>query len=169
MTKLTREFFEQPTLKVAQELLGKKLIFQNTQALITETEAYIGQSDPACHAARGKTKRTEIMFGKAGFSYVYLIYGVYHCLNFVTEIENFPAAVLIRGVKLITSPNNHLKGPGKLCKYLGITRQNNGVDIVNSNDFHVLDSNYKPNYDTTTRMGISAGKDKLWRYVATNV
>ena len=169
MTKLTRDFFEQPTLKVAQEFLGKNLIFQSTQALITETEAYIGQDDPACHAAKGKTKRTEIMFGKAGFSYVYLIYGMYHCLNFVTEIENFPAAVLIRGVKLIDSPYTHLDGPGKLCKYLDITtKQNNGIDIVKSNDFYVMDNNYKPTYNTTARIGISVGKDKPWRYVVTN-
>jgi len=74
--RLTREFFLRDTLVVAQELLGKHLIFQNHQIMITETEAYIGIDDPACHAARGKTPRTAVMFGNAGFSYVYLIYGM---------------------------------------------------------------------------------------------
>ncbi len=163
--KLDREFFKQSTLTVAQQLLGKKLVFQNIKSYITETEAYIGQDDPACHAAKGRTKRTETMFNDAGFSYVYLIYGMYHCLNFVTESKNFPAAVLIRGVKLLDSNNICLDGPGKLCKYMGITREHNGLDIVISNDFYIEDMNYNPNFITTPRIGISKGKDKNWRYI----
>ena len=81
MSKLQQNFFEQPTLIVAQELLGKVLVFNNHQGLITETEAYIGEDDPACHAAKGRTKRTEVMYGSAGYSYVYLIYGMYYCLK----------------------------------------------------------------------------------------
>ena len=105
LTPLSREFFARDTNIVSMELLGKVLYFQGKMAIITETESYIGQDDPACHAARGRTKRTEIMFGPAGFSYVYLIYGMYYCLNFVTETDGFPAATLIRGAHVI-SPND---------------------------------------------------------------
>lgn len=105
MSRLKRHFFEQSTLIVAKELLGKVLIFNNYQGLITETEAYIGEDDPACHAAKGRTNRTEIMYGKAGYSYVYLIYGMYYCLNIVTEAQDFPAAVNINIINnLIAHP-----------------------------------------------------------------
>jgi DNA-3-methyladenine glycosylase len=102
MRKLTRSFFNQSTLTVAQDLLGKLLVFKDKKGIITETEAYFGFDDPASHAAGGKTPRSEIMFGKAGFSYVYLIYGMYHCLNVVTEKKEYPAAVLIRGIQLLS-------------------------------------------------------------------
>lgn len=87
MKVLKSSFFNRPTLLVAEELLGKVLVFKKYCGIITETEAYIGAEDPACHAFRGETPRTKIMFGKPGFSYIYLIYGMYHCLNFVTEKE----------------------------------------------------------------------------------
>ncbi|EKD64189.1 MAG: 3-methyladenine DNA glycosylase, partial [uncultured bacterium] len=93
--RLSRDFFERNTLDVARELLGKFMVFNGKVGRITEVEAYIGQDDPACHAARGMTPRNRVMFGQGGFSYVYFIYGMYHCLNFVTEREGFPAAVLI--------------------------------------------------------------------------
>src|SRR5680860_206224 len=102
---LPRVFFERPTLKVAKELLGKVLIKQVPTGIIrtkiVDTEAYVGPKDKACHASKGRTKRTEIMFGQAGFTYVYLIYGMYHCLNIVTEQEEYPAAVLIRGLEIL--------------------------------------------------------------------
>ena len=98
---LNREFFEQSTQKVAQQLLGAQLTFGKKTGIITETEAYIGQDDPACHAARGLTPRTKIMYGPAGYSYVYLIYGMYYCFNIVTQQTGFPAAVLIRGLKTL--------------------------------------------------------------------
>ncbi|MBX4190313.1 DNA-3-methyladenine glycosylase, partial [Candidatus Parcubacteria bacterium] len=117
MKKLDRQFFEQKTLKVARELLGKYLVRRIGNkviaAKITETEAYCGPNDKACHASKGRTSRTEVMFGKAGHAYVYLIYGMYHCLNIVTEKENYPAAVLIRGI-------GSINGPGKLCRELKI-------------------------------------------------
>ena len=80
----------------------KTLHFDNYQGIITETEAYIGQDDPACHASKVKTKRTSIMFEEGGHCYVYLIYGMYYCFNIVTEASGFPAAVLLRGIKLIS-------------------------------------------------------------------
>ena len=154
--RLTREFFLRDTLVVAQELLGKHLIFQNHQIMITETEA--------CHAARGKTPRTAVMFGNAGFSYVYLIYGMYHCLNIVTEKEGFPAAVLIRGG--VDQKTNHLiNGPGKLCRALGINKSHNAMDLILHDDFYVLDGQLGLTYQATPRIGIKVGVDKLWRYV----
>jgi len=163
VSKLPREFFSRCTLRVAQELLGKILVFNNQRIIITETEAYIGIDDPACHAARGKTPRTSVMFGPAGFSYVYLIYGMYHCLNIVTEKINFPAAVLIRGgINLDTDVL--IDGPGKLCRALGITKQHSCMDLMIEDNFYVQDSTILLPYETTPRIGIKVGLDKLWRY-----
>ncbi|ABV84708.1 DNA-3-methyladenine glycosidase [Rickettsia massiliae MTU5] len=166
---LPREFFARDTNVVSTELIGKALSFQGKTAIITETESYIGQNDPACHAARGRTKRTDIMFGPAGFSYVYLIYGMYYCLNFVTEAKGFPAATLIRGVHVISPENLYLNGPGKLCKYLGINISHNKCDLINNNEFFVGDIGLKLPYSTTARIGITKGTDKLWRYVITDI
>ena len=85
-----------------------------------------------------------VMFGPPGFSYVYFIYGMYHCLNFVTEEEGIPAAILIRGLMLIEPSPLHLNGPGKLCRHLGIIRDHNGIDIVDSESFYVKDSPLTP-------------------------
>lgn len=165
MKKLKRAFFEAPTLQVAEELLGKVLVFKNHQGIITETEAYFGFDDPASHAARGKTPRNAIMFGKAGFAYVYFIYGMYYCLNIVTEHEGFPAAVLIRGIQLLDKPDKKLNGPGKLCKYLGITTAENGIDIVKSEHFYVGCLQQKYAFSTSPRIGIKQGLDKHWRFL----
>jgi DNA-3-methyladenine glycosylase len=161
--KLKRDFFARPTLQVAKELLGKVIVFNGQCLVINETEAYIGEGDPACHAARGRTKRNEIMFGAAGFSYIYFIYGMYYCLNFVTEGYNYPAAVLIRGG---FTPDNklNLNGPGKLCRYLGLNLDYNKLDIINHESFYVLDIKKKSEYVATTRIGISKGKELLWRF-----
>lgn len=162
---LSRDFFLQPTLTVAQHLLGKMLVFNDASGLITETEAYIGQDDPACHAARRKTPRNAVMFGPPGFSYVYFIYGMHHCLNFVTEEEGKPAAVLIRGLRLLEPSSLLLDGPGKLCRHLGITREHNGLDIIENNSFYVKNSSFSPNFEVTPRIGIKEGQEKLWRFV----
>jgi DNA-3-methyladenine glycosylase len=106
---LGRKFYQQNTLRVAQDLLGCILVRQSasgrrqktTRAVITETEAYMGEDDLASHASKGRTPRTELMYGEAGRAYIYMIYGMYHCLNVVTEKKDFPAAVLIRGIELI--------------------------------------------------------------------
>ena len=165
MSILNRDFYARNTLTVAQELLGKSLIFNGHEGIITETEAYVGQDDPACHATRGLTPRTKPMFGPAGHAYVYFIYGMYHCLNIVAEAEGFPAAVLIRGLWL-AGPQLHLNGPGKLCRYLSITKEQNEYDLTQDGYFHVLDTDRQWSYDSTPRIGISKGQDKLWRYVA---
>lgn len=166
--KLTRDFFTRPTCQVAQELLGKILVYGENKLMITETESYIGQKDPACHAAKGLTKRNAIMFGEAGYTYVYFIYGMYYCLNFVTEEEGFPAAVLIRGVKIMhpSEQSIDLSGPGKLCRYLNITTQHNGIDITKNDNFYLYDEGINLEYQSLPRVGIKVGLDKYWRYLA---
>ncbi|MCK6499590.1 MAG: DNA-3-methyladenine glycosylase, partial [Nitrospira sp.] len=99
---MPRAFFVRPTVQVAQSLIGKYLVRESERGVVSgrivEVEAYVGPEDKACHASKGRTARTDVMFGPAGVAYVYLIYGMYHCLNVVTEAEDFPAAVLIRAI-----------------------------------------------------------------------
>ena len=143
--KLTKSFFEQPTLKVAENLLDKFLVVQRegkrVAGKIVETEAYIGEDDLACHASKGRTNRSEILYRKAGTVYVYLVYGMYYCLNIVTERENFPSAVLIRAIEPIEGidlmkkrrntniSRNLASGPGKLCMAFGINKKLNGENV----------------------------------------
>jgi DNA-3-methyladenine glycosylase len=97
---------------------------------IVETEAYVGSEDLACHASKGRTPRTAVMFGPPGYAYVYLIYGMYHCLNAVTEREGFAAAVLIRAVEPLAGIEGRTDGPGRLCRAMGIDRALNGADLT---------------------------------------
>lgn len=183
--KLTRFFYNQPTLKVAQELLGKFLVHRinkrRIEGRIIETEAYISSKDKASHASRGRTPRTELMFGKAGRTYIYLIYGMYYCFNIVTERKGFPAAVLIRAVEPRLAGETstfHLRrskkissGPGKLCQYLKIDQKLNGVDLT-GNVLWIEDKGEKKRgrgvqIGRAKRIGVDyAGKykDKLWRF-----
>jgi len=144
--KITKNFFEQPTLWVAENLLSKILVRKwrgkEIKTVITETEAYCGFDDKASHASRGITERNKIMFGPAGRAYIYLIYGTHYCLNIVTEKENYPAAVLIRGADLPgadTSKLVKLNGPGKLTKALLIDKSLNGEDIAVSQKLWIED------------------------------
>ncbi len=181
--KLPRAFYEQPTLTVARQLLGKYLVRIHlhgaTIGKIVETEAYVGPDDKASHASRGRTPRATIMFGPAGFAYVYLIYGVHHCLNLVTETEGFPAAVLIRAVEPIDGldlmyvrrrrqkERELTNGPGKVCQAFAIDRSLNGVDVCGEVLF-VDDRGDEPlAIVATTRVGVDyAGpwRDKAWRF-----
>ena len=138
-TPLPRKFYDRPTLKVAKELLGKTLVRETpkcrTYMKIVDVEAYVGPKDKACHASKGRTKRTEILFGPAGFTYVYLIYGMYHLLNFVTEQEGFPAAVLIRGLEILEKDDNpvqqsRIDGPGRVGRFLELNRTHNSLDAT---------------------------------------
>ena len=165
--RLNRKFFNRNTVDVAKELLGKYLIRKVNgkiiKAKIIETEAYCGTRDLACHASKGSTPRTKVMFGPAGFTYIYLIYGMYHCLNIVTEKEGYPAAVLIRGV-------GNIIGPGKVCRELKIDRGLNNIDITKSKEIWIenLDDQIDPRQiKKGKRIGVDyAGKwkDKLWRF-----
>lgn len=148
--RLPRNFFEQKTLKVAKQLLGcfliRKIGPKKIVAQIIETEAYCGPHDLANHASRGRTKRTEVMFKKAGHAYVYLIYGMYYCFNIVTEKEGYPAAVLIRGVELtdnlkLKTKNLRIIGPGKVCRELKINKGLNGIDLIKSKELWVEKNN----------------------------
>ena len=173
---LPRSFFDRPTLQVAQELLGKILVVGKTSGRINEVEAYIGEGDPACHAARGKTERNKVMYGKPGHLYVYFTYGMYHCANIVTEREEFPAAVLLRsieplkGIKTMEKrrgKTGHLAdGPGKLCIALDLEKKShNGVDLCSEGDNYIFDDGFRPKKTRKgRRIGISAGKNKWWRF-----
>jgi DNA-3-methyladenine glycosylase len=134
MKAIHRKFYICDTLAIAKNLLGCFLVRKYRgkiwRAMITETEAYIGEDDLACHASRGRTPRTETMYGQPGGAYVYMIYGMYHCLNVVTEKKDFPAAVLIRAVEIEGIDRKKTNGPGKLCKFLKIDRKLNKWDLT---------------------------------------
>ncbi|MCE2716826.1 MAG: DNA-3-methyladenine glycosylase [Pseudomonadota bacterium] len=165
MERLSLSFFSRHTVEVAKGLIGKTLVFGKYQGIIWETEAYRGLDDEASHAFR-KTPRSSIMFGRAGMSYVYFIYGKYHCLNIVSEQDGEPGAVLIRGIKLI-KPSLLLNGPGKLCQTLGITKLHNGLDLLSHEDFYVMEGQENASvYQATPRIGIRKAVDKHWRFVA---
>jgi DNA-3-methyladenine glycosylase len=131
---LPRSYFNRPTLKVARSLMGKYLVRQTEQGemagLIVEVEAYVGPEDLACHASRGRTPRTDVLFGAPGIAYVYLIYGMYHCLNVVTEHDGFPAAVLIRAVEHRGSSATLIDGPGRVCRSFQVDRTLNRWDLT---------------------------------------
>jgi len=178
--RLPRAFYARPTLEVAPDLLGKYIVFESPDgklsARIVEVEAYIGRDDPACHAARGKTDRNEVMFGPPGHAYVYFIYGMYHCLNFVTEPSGTAAAVLLRGaepaeglpvmMQRSTSrrPHEILNGPGKFCRAFGLDRGHNGLDLT-QNRLYLEDRGDRPSaISCSPRIGISTGTDRPWRF-----
>ncbi|HEX2929163.1 MAG TPA: DNA-3-methyladenine glycosylase [Candidatus Binatia bacterium] len=182
--KLPRSFYEQSTVDVAKQLLGKFLVRRhpegNTAGRIVETEAYIGPQDLACHASKGRTLRTEVMFGPAGHAYVYFIYGFYNMLNLVTEAKDYPSAVLIRavepvgGVELMKSrrkldaPRSLASGPGKLCQAFAIDRSLNGADLCGSVLFVEDRGAPAPKYLSTPRIGVDyAGrwKSKPFRFL----
>jgi DNA-3-methyladenine glycosylase len=146
---------------VARELLGHILVHGDKRVRIVETEAYVGPEDLACHAARGRrTARNEVMYGEPGHAYVYFIYGMYYCLNVVTEREGFPAAVLIR------AGDPGAKGPGVLCRELGLTRQHNGLDLTCS-ELRILRGEPAERIVQTTRVGVDYAGEwarKPWRF-----
>ena len=169
--RLDSSFFYNDVLEVAPGLLGKKLVRKfpdNTviKLTITETEAYRGEEDLACHASRGITERNKIMYSEGGYVYVYLIYGLYWMLNFVTGSKNNPQAVLIRGLE-------DFNGPGKLTRHLQINKSFNGENIGASERLWVESVNNKVDFTTGPRIGIDyAGeiwKNKPWRFVLKNI
>ncbi len=171
---INRKFYARDTLAVAKNLLGCFLIRQYRgkiiRAIITETEGYIGEDDLACHASRGRTPRTEVMYGNPGNAYVYMIYGMYHCLNVVTERRNFPAAVLIRAVKIENIDYKKTNGPGKLCKLLHIDRKLNQWDLTKTEKLWIekpAQNTAKWNIIAGRRIGIDYAKhcrEYLWRF-----
>ncbi len=128
--RLARSFYARPTVEVARGLLGKVLCHGEASARIVETEAYLGIDDAAAHSARGITSRTRIIFGPPGHAYVYLIYGMYHCLNLVAEPAGVAGCVLIRAVEPLKGIARPANGPGKLTRALGITMEHCGADVT---------------------------------------
>lgn len=195
--RVTKEFYERDTRIVAEELLGKILVRKINgkvlKARIVETEAYIGPIDKASHAYGGKvTPRTKTLYGEPGLAYVYLIYGMYYCLNLITERIDYPAGVLIRAVEPLENieeisllryklpydkltkyqQKNITNGPGKLCMAMAITKNENSIQTLNSNELYVEEPLEKYKLETLKvfkckRIGIDyaeEAKDFLWRY-----
>ena len=184
---LPRDFYNRPTLTVARELIGARLVRildgVKLVGLITETEAYISQKDLACHAKAGITPRTAVMFGEPGHAYVYFTYGNHWMLNVVTEREGFPAAVLIRAIQPIEGVDTMLArrngrdtfGPGKLCQAMGITKSENGVDLTQTTGGIWIEPGVKvPNSLVTKgpRVGLNNTPErwlsKPWRFLVKN-
>lgn len=164
--RLSKGYFLQDVLTVAPDLIGKKIVINTPDGIlrkfmITETEAYRGTEDLACHASKGRTSRTETMFHEGGHLYIYLIYGMYYMLNIVTGEPDVPQAVLIRGVE-------NYNGPGKLTRSLGIDKSFNGVDLSSSDRIWIEDSETTYQIKTAPRIGIDYSgeywKSKPWRY-----
>ena len=176
---LSRDFFLRDPTICAQELLGKVLVrYDGNEILsgrIVETEAY-HQFDPASHSYRGKTKRCATMFEEGGKAYVYMIYGMYYCLNVVTEPKGVGSAVLIRAIEPLQglekmkerrTNDKDLKltnGPGKLCRALNIKKDSDGVDLLSGDIKIYQDSHFKCDIVQTTRIGIREKETKLFRF-----
>ena len=176
---LDAAFYARDTVTVARELLGmyvvRRLDHRVLAGRITETEAYCGPQDLACHASKGRTARTEVMFGPPGHWYVYLIYGMYHCLNVVTEAPGYPAAVLIRGLAPVEGLADGIKtdGPGKLCRALEIDKRQNTASACDTAAGLWMEDRgagvAQQRVQATPRIGVhyaGAYRDKLWRFVA---
>uniref|UniRef100_UPI003342D283 DNA-3-methyladenine glycosylase n=1 Tax=Castellaniella defragrans TaxID=75697 RepID=UPI003342D283 len=131
--RLERSFYDRPVVTVAHDLLGRLLVHDTPTGLrigrIVEVEAYLGPGDLAAHTARGRTARTQAMFGPPGHAYVYLIYGMHHCMNVVTGPEGSGTAVLLRALAPVQGLDVSTSGPGRLCRAMGITRDHYGIDL----------------------------------------
>jgi len=192
--KLSRSFYDRPTLDVARDLIGTVLVHNRrgtlTSGVIVEVEAYIGESDPACHAAPGPTKRNAPLYGPPGHAYVYLNYGIHSLVNVVTEQAGTPAAVLIRALDPVTgvavmrrrrsravkgrtgrlesrlSSHEICRGPGNLATAMGITLEQNCVDLCGDTLF-IEEADSRPvsagRLVWSPRIGISVGTDRPWR------
>jgi DNA-3-methyladenine glycosylase len=143
LQKLARSFYERDTVLVANELLGKLLVHRTAQRArigrIVEVEAYLGPHDLAAHSSRGRTARTEVMFGPSGHAYVYMIYGMHFCLNVVTGPEGGGTAVLLRALAPVTNIEDRTNGPALLCKAMAIDKRLNGRDLL-SEDLYIADA-----------------------------
>jgi DNA-3-methyladenine glycosylase len=182
---LKRSFYARPTLDVARDLIGKVLVHQTrsgvTSGVIVEVEAYIGETDPACHAAPGPTARNAPLYGRPGFAYVYLNYGIHYLVNVVTEPEGSPAAVLIRalepkdGIALMrrrraahVAEHDLCRGPGNLTRAMGITLRQNRFDLTRG-PLRIEDQRERPRpLAWSRRIGISVGVEQEWRVSATD-
>lgn len=188
MRTLPRTFYDRPTLDVAADLIGKVVVHVTpagrTSGRIVEVEAYIGESDPACHAASGLTERNAPLYGRPGRAYVYLNYGMHYLLNAVTECEGVPGAVLIRALEPLSGlelmhgrrtlgvpvrPHALCRGPGNVSRALGISMAQNRLDLCGSRLFVADDAasgddaSHVPDIAWGSRIGIRVGTDRQWR------
>lgn len=161
MSRLPYAFYHRSCLEVAPDLVGKILVHNGKRLRISETEAYNGVADTACHAHKGRTQRTEVLYADAGTIYVYLCYGVHWLMNVITGDADDPQGVLIRACV-------DAEGPGKLTKALGITGQINRTSAITSEDCWIEDDGFRCEVVTGKRVGIGYAaqedQDKLWRF-----
>ena len=180
--RLPRSFFARPSPEVGPDLLGRILVRRLgdgrlLSARIVETEAY-QEDDPASHSYRGRTNRTEVMFGPPGHLYVYFTYGMHHCMNVVTGSDGEGSAVLLRAAEPLQGveemarrrgtdhPRALCSGPGRLCQALGIARQENGLDLMRGHELWLLEGTPVPpsGIDIGSRVGIRSGTEHPWRF-----
>ena len=179
---LERDFYARPAIEVARDCLGKILVHGRTAGRIVETEAYLGVDDRAAHAWRGITERTRVIFGPPGHAYIYFIYGMYECLNFVAEPEGQAGCVLIRAVEPVAGIEGMRRrrptakrvedlasGPGKLTRAMGISRKQNGADLTGSR-LQVRSLRDETTFDVkvTPRIGITHCADWPLRFLIAN-
>lgn len=174
MQRLPRDFYDRPTLRVARDLLGCTIVHVDPddgterRARIVETEAYIGGKDLACHASKGLTPRTRVMFGPPGHAYLYLIYGMYWCFNVVTEREGQASAVLVRAAIPLVGCEGHLSGPGALCRGMHLDGRRYGEDLCHDRLFIEEREGRKPRTVSAPRVNVDyAGpvwSEKPWRF-----
>jgi DNA-3-methyladenine glycosylase len=163
--KLPRTFYDRDTILVAHELLGKWLVHHSggiaRVGKIVEVEAYLGEHDLAAHSSKGLTARTKPMFGPPGFAYVYLIYGVHHCMNVVTERAGHASAVLLRAVEPVKNLAGKTNGPGLLCRAMKIDRRLNAHDLL-SDDFFIAQPEAAEKFSIVKRPRIGVDYAKHW-------
>jgi DNA-3-methyladenine glycosylase len=172
--KLPRSFFARDAIELAPDLIGKILVRKMKdgtirRARIVETEAYIGEHDLACHASRGRTPRTEVMFGEAGHAYVYFIYGMHWMLNIVAATPGNAQAVLIRAAEPLDCWDINLTGPGRLARGFAFTRADNGLDLTGKSAYLIDDGSPRPRVIRSKRIGVEYSKHwqhRLLRYHA---
>ena len=167
MNRLPKEFYKKDAITLAPLLLGKIIVRKlndNTilKYKITETECYYGEEDSACHAFKGRTKRTEVLYNEGGFSYIYLCYGIHLLLNIVTGPKDHPEAVLIRGIE-------NYNGPGRVSKALHLTKDLNNIDLTLSDKIWLEETKEKQKYIKDKRVGINYATKKYknikWRFI----
>jgi DNA-3-methyladenine glycosylase len=179
---LPRAFYDRPALDVARDLIGKVLVHRTrvlTSGIIVEVEAYIGEDDPACHAAPGRTRRNLPLYGPPGYAYVYLNYGLHYMVNAVVEAEDSPAAILIRALSPLEgvehmrrrrgrpgADHELCRGPGNVTRAMGISLAHNRLDLTVGR-LSVEDRGFGPmDVGWTSRIGIRVGTDRPWRCYA---
>lgn len=180
---IPRAFYERDTLTVAKELLGQILVHETndgvTKGIIVETEAYLGELDDAAHSYKGKSERVRIQYGPAGHAYIYLIYGMYYCMNITTGPFGVPEVVLLRalepvaGLRLMEQrrktdkPKNLMSGPGKLCQAMGIGKAQYGEDLCREEGLFIEYGGTICQIEASKRIGIEyavQSRDELWRF-----